>query len=418
MASSETATLLGRPGFARYFATVAAARATGTMFNVAGVLLILQRTHDLALAGIVVAAATLPGAIPGPSLGGWLDVTSNRRRLVVLRRALPAVSLTAVLLLAGHPPHWPLPLASLLAGLTTPLSAGAFSSVLPEVAGPELIGVANAFEAASFNAAFIVGPALAGLLAAAAGPATAVEVQLGLGIVIAALIAGDRTFELRPQHAEPRPERVLHAVGRGFAAIWRIGSLRRNTVVDCIYVLAWGTLYVSLPAWAVSVGAGAHASGYMWAAISAGSMISGLALRHLGAVLAPRVVIVGYLLAMAALAAVWPLVAGLAAALSLSFATRIFDGPVLVGLITVRQRLAPAHLRAQIFTTVTSMHAAVVAAGAAGAGLFQKALGTDATLLAFAALLALAGAVSLLTESDGTRAASAEREQASAAARI
>ena len=418
MASSETARLLGRPGFARYFATVAAARATGTMFNVAGVLLILQRTHDLALAGIVVAAATLPGAITGPFLGGWLDVTSNRRRLLVLDRALTALSLTAVLLLAGHAPNWTLPLAALLYGLTTPLSAGAFSSVLPEVAGPELIGVANAFEAASFNAAFIVGPALAGLLAAAAGPATAVEVQLGLGIVIAALIAGDRTFELRPQHAEPRPERVMHAVGRGFAAIWRIGSLRRNTVVDCIYVLAWGTLYVSLPAWAVSVGAGAHASGYMWAAISAGSMISGFALRHLGAGLAPRAVIGGYLLAMAALAAVWPLVAGLAAALTLSFATGIFDGPVLVGLITVRQRLAPAHLRAQIFTTVTSMHAAVVAAGAAGAGLFQKALGTDATLLAFAALLALAGAVSLLTESDGTRAASAEREQASAAARI
>src|SRR5258707_1613018 len=186
MASSETATLLGRPGFARYFATVAAARATGTMFNVAGVLLILQRPHALAVAGIAAAAVTLPGAIPGPSLGGWLDVTSNRRRLLVLDRALTALSLTAVLLLAGHAPNWTLPLAALLYGLTTPLSAGAFSSVLPEVAGPELIGVANAFEAASFNPAFIVRPALAGPLPAAAGPATALDVQLGLGIMVLA----------------------------------------------------------------------------------------------------------------------------------------------------------------------------------------------------------------------------------------
>src|SRR5258708_2103566 len=153
MASSETATLLGRPGFARYFATVAAARATGTMFNVAGVLLILQRTHDLALAGIVVAAATLPGAIPGPSLGGWLDVTSNRRRLLVLDRALTALSLTAVLLLAGHAPNWTLPLASLLYGLTTPLSAGAFSSALPEVAGPGPLALGNARGAAGLHRA-------------------------------------------------------------------------------------------------------------------------------------------------------------------------------------------------------------------------------------------------------------------------
>jgi hypothetical protein len=60
---SQTSQLLRRPGFARYFATVAAARATGTMFTVSGVLLILERTHDLALAGIVVAAASLPAAV-------------------------------------------------------------------------------------------------------------------------------------------------------------------------------------------------------------------------------------------------------------------------------------------------------------------------------------------------------------------
>src|SRR5258708_13709824 len=130
----------------------------------------------------------------------------------------------------------------------------------------------------------------------------------------------------------------------------------------------------------------------MWAAISAGSMISGFALRHLGAGLAPRAVIGGYLLAMAALAAVWPLVAGLAAALTLSFATGIFDGPVLVGLITVRQRLAPAPLRAQIFPTVTSMHAAVVAAGAAGGGTFPEGLRAPAALRALPGVPPPAGA--------------------------
>ena len=100
MERSEVTQLLRRPGFVRYFATVAGAQATGTMFTVSGVLLILERTHDLALAGIVVAAASLPATVTGPFLGGWLDVTASRRRLLVLDRLLAALALTAILVLA------------------------------------------------------------------------------------------------------------------------------------------------------------------------------------------------------------------------------------------------------------------------------------------------------------------------------
>jgi MFS family permease len=303
MASSETATLLRRPGFARYFATVAAARATGTMFSVAGVLLIFQRTHDLALAGFVVAAASLSGAVTGPFLGGWLDVVDSRRRLLVLDQAVTALALATLLVLAGHAPNWLLPLVGLLYGITAPLSAGAFSAVLPDIAGPELLDIANAFEGASINAAFIVGPALSGLIAATAGAATAIELQVAAGIVLAALIAGNATFERRPQHAEAQPRGVLHAVTQGLAATWRIQPLRWNMVIDGVYVLAWGTLNVGFPAYAVAIGVGAHDSGYMWAVIAAGSLVGGFALRRRSAGLAPRLFIGGYLLAMAVSAA-------------------------------------------------------------------------------------------------------------------
>jgi MFS family permease len=403
MPSSDAAALLRRPGFARYFVTVAAVRATGTMFSVAGVLLILQRTHDLALAGAIVAAATLPGAITGPFLGGWLDVTASRRRLLVLDRALTSVSLVAVLLLAGHAPNWLLALAALVYGLTSPLSAGAFSAVLPEVAGPELIGVANAFEGASFNVAFIVGPALAGLIAGVAGPAAAIDVQLISGLALAALIASDETFELRPSHHEAAPSNVLHAVRDGLAAIWRIAPLRWNTVIDCIYVLAWGTLFVGFPAYAVAVGAGAHASGYMWAAISAGSMIGGFAPGRAASARPPRLLLGGCLLAMGVSAGAWPLAASLPLALALVFVTGLLDGPALVALISIRQRIAPAHLRAQIFTTAASLHSALLAAGPAAAGLIHEASGTTATLLTFAGLIALAAVAAFRTQSDVAR---------------
>jgi hypothetical protein len=77
----------------------------------------------------------------------------------------------------------------------------------------------------------------------------------------------------------------------------------------------------------------------------------------------------GYFLAMAALAAVWPLAGTVAPAVGLIFLTGIFDGPGLIGLISIRQRLAPEHLRAQIFTTANSIHSAVIAPGAWWRGL-------------------------------------------------
>jgi len=169
-------------------------------------------------------------------------------------------------------------------------------------------------------------------------------------------------------------------------------------------------LYVGFPAYAVSVGAGAHASGYMWAAVSAGSMIGGFVLSRRAAGRSPWRLMSGCLLAMAVSALAWPLAASLSVALALIFLTGLLDGPALVALISIRQRVAPAHLRAQIFTTAASIHFAVIAAGPALAALVHEAFGTTATLLAFAALIAVAGTASLLTQSNiGEPAAEAGR---------
>jgi MFS family permease len=401
MAVSETVRLLRRPGYARYFGVVAATRTTGTMFIVGGPLLVLARTGSLTLAGLVVAGETFAGAVTGPFLGAWLDVTPSRRRLLVLDRAVTVVSLTAMLLLAGHGPDWLLPVVGMIVGATTPLSSGAFSSVLPEVAGQELIAIANTFEATSINTAFIVGPALAGVIAGTAGAAAAILVQLAACVVLAALVAGDRTFDLRPEHGEAAPSRILHAVRQGVSSLWRIAPLRWNTLIGVIYVTGWGMLNVGFPAYAVKVRSGVHASGYMWAAIAIGSMVSAFALRGVARGLRSRRLVGISFLAMAVSVAIWPLAGGLAPALGLIFLTGALEGPSLVALIAVRQRMAPAHLRGQVFSTAGSLDLAAIALGAAIAGPMQAGLGTDGVLLVFAALLTLAGLLSLATDSDG-----------------
>ncbi len=397
MASSETLQLLRRPGYARYFTVVAAARATGSMFGVSGVLLVLERTGDLTLAGLVVAAATLPGALTGPFLGAWLDIARSRRRLLVLDRAITIAAIGALIALTGHAPDWLLPLVAVVYGITSPLSSGGFATVLPELVGARLLDVANTFEATSVNAAFIVGPALAGIVAGTAGAAAALEVQMAVGAVLALLIAGDRTFELRPVHEAGAHAGLRAAAGAGLRSLWRIAPLRWNTITGMIYTSAWGTLNVGFPAYALSVGAGAHASGYLWAAISLGSMVSAFAFRGPALRLAPRLLVSGSFLLMALSVAAWPLAGGLLAALLLVALTGALEGPSLVALIAVRQRVTPPRSRGQIFATVGSLNLAAAAAGSAAAGPFHAAFGTDATLGGFAGLMVVSALVSIGT---------------------
>jgi MFS family permease len=180
-------------------------------------------------------------------------------------------------------------------------------------------------------------------------------------------------------------------------SLLRIPALRANVLASVISVAGWGTLIVGFPAYAERVHAGAAAAGYMWAAISLGSMLSAFAFRERALRLAPGLLIGGSFIAMGLSVALWPLVDGLAGALLLIALTGVLEGPSLVALIAVRQRVAPAHLRGQIFATVSSLLIAASAVGAAGAGPLHAALGTTATLLAFGVLMLVSGLSALLS---------------------
>jgi MFS family permease len=399
VAGSEITILLRRPGYARYLSVVAASRATGTMFNVAGVLLVLEWTGSVVLAGITVAAATLPAAVSGPFLGAWLDLARSRRRLLVLDRAVTIAALAALLLLAGHAPNWVIPVIAVAYGVTSPLSAGAFSSMLPELAGPGLLDVANTFEASSINAAFIVGPALAGLIAGLTGAGAAIGVQMAVSALLIPLIAGDRIYELRPPHTRPA-RRFLATVSDGLRRMRGIPALRAHVIASVVSVAGWGVLVVGFPLYALSVDAKASASGYLWAAISLGSMVSAFVFRTRAQRLSANTLICCSFVAMGLSVALWPLVDGLAGALALVAFTGVLEGPSLVAVVAVRQRLAPPHLRGQIFATIFSLDLAASAGGSAAGGPIHAAWGTTAVLATFGVLMAASGLVVLWTAGD------------------
>jgi len=160
------------------------------MQNVGAAWLMLSLGAGPGYVALTQTAASLPYfllALPAGSAGDIFD----RRKLVLYTEAwMMAVALIlAVLTISGFMTPW------LLLGLTFALSAGdafetpTWRAILPEVVSKDDLAAASALNGIEFNLARAVGPALAGLVIAAAGVATTFVVNfmsfLGVILVVA-----------------------------------------------------------------------------------------------------------------------------------------------------------------------------------------------------------------------------------------
>jgi MFS family permease len=332
------------------------------MFNTAGVLLVLDRTGSAPLAGATAAAAVVPGALAGPVLGAWLDVVRRRRALIVFDQLLSVVALLAIVALAGHAPDWTVPAVTVFYSVTRPFSSGSFFSALAEIAGPELLDQASAVEATSLNLAVIIGPALAGVLAGLIGVAPTVELQATLTVLVAGLVALNPAFEAR---SLDRSRSVSHALRTGLRALARERVLLATSLSSSLAAFGWGLMLLGFPLYAVrTLHSSAHTSGYLWAAVAAGSIIGTFVLH--GPPGLRRVGLSYGILGLSAL--LWPLAGTLAVAVGLIGLTGFLEGPAYSGTIALRQRHAPPAVRAQVMTTLSGVSQLALAAGAALGG--------------------------------------------------
>jgi predicted MFS family arabinose efflux permease len=379
--------LRGQPGWPTFFVAATLARLSNEMLSVALVLLLLARTGRPALAGAVVAAATLPSVVSGPLLGAWLDRTARRRAALAANQALSGASLLAILVLAGPSPAWALLGLAAVAGAAAPLLTGGFTSMIPQLVPEELLGRANALEATSFNSAAIAGPALAGAVAASLGAGTAVGVEVLLaGAALGAIV---RLPALVPPQAG-----AAGSLGRtlrdGLAHLARTPVLRGVTVTTALALGGQGLLTLALPFLAERLGAGRAGAGWLLAALEAGGIAGALAAaRLLGRWPSERVVLAG--VGVAGLVTMtWPLAPSFPAALGLLALAGLADGPAFAATFTTRQRFSPPRLRAQIFTTAASLKVGAFSVGAALAGPVVQHAGVDRALLAVGAVALLA----------------------------
>jgi predicted MFS family arabinose efflux permease len=277
------------------------------------------------------------------------------------------------------------------AGITYPLSFGGFTSMIPSLVPGELLPPANALETTSFNAALVVGPALAGTLSAVIAPAAPLIVEAALALAALALIVRIPGLDRAPEHS---PGRTLWSVaGDGLRTIVSVPQLRGVTAAAAFGMAGLGLLTVAFPLFAVEhLDVERSAAGYMWAAFAVGSTLGALTLVRIQRRFPPeRIVFTGYAV-FGVLVLAWPLANVLAVFLALVALAALADGPALAAQFAVRQRHVPPSLYGQVFTTAVGLKVGSFALGAALAGAVATGLGS-AEALVVAATLQILGAI-------------------------
>src|SRR5438876_3539617 len=141
------------------------------MQNVGAAWLMTSLTPSPVVVALVQAATSLPVFLVGLPAGALADIVDRRRLLIVSQGwMLLSAAALGVLTLIGFMSPWILLALTFALGLGAAMNTPAWQAIVPEVVSPSELQEAVALNAAGFNVARAVGPALGGLIVAAVGP--------------------------------------------------------------------------------------------------------------------------------------------------------------------------------------------------------------------------------------------------------
>ncbi len=239
--------------------------------------LTFRLTHSTLLLGVVGFASSIPAFLLAPFTGVLADRWNRHRTLIVTQVLSMMQALTlASLVLSGTVVVWHIILLSLSLGFINALDAPVRQSFVVElVEKKEDLGNAIALNSSIFNAAQLVGPAIAGILITLVGEGICFLLNgISFIAVIISLLAMKITF---CQKKERQNKALWHGLKEGFSYSFSFAPIR-----SVLLILAWsnllGTSYSTLlPVYASDIlHGGAHTLGFLTAAVGCGAFIGSI----------------------------------------------------------------------------------------------------------------------------------------------
>ena len=352
--------------------------------------MLVHQPHAAALTSAVQAASLLPVLFVSLPAGVLADVLDRRRILLVLSVLMALLAGTlAVLTKAGLATPTVLLLLTFLMGCGQALTNPAWQAIQPELVPRPMIPAAAAMNSLNVNIARAVGPAVAGLIVAAAGPFAvfAVNAVSFVGVTLAVL-----TWR-RPPDAPGTAEHLVPALRSGTRYVRSAPGVRRIMLRAALFVLPASGLWALLPVTASSsLHLGASGYGVLLAALGLGAVLGALVIRRLRALGSDSALLAAGTLAFAA---------GTACCAVLHSAVPVTAVLVLAGagwlvnlssLNTALQLTLPAWVRSRGLSVYLVVFMGGQGIGSLVWGLAAGAMGLEPALLASAGLLVLGAA--------------------------
>ncbi|AHH98098.1 MFS transporter [Kutzneria albida] len=362
----------------------------GSSFSfVALPLLVLETTGSVAQMGLLTAAASV-GALSTGLFAGMLADNVDRRRLMITCDLVRVVlmGLVPVLWLAGSQ-IWFLYVVMVLTSVCNTIFDVTYVTAVAGLVHSSQLVAANGRLQGTFGVANVLGPVVAGLVAAASGPAMAV----GFDAASFAVSAAGLTMITLRMPADQKPMRGATWRDRraeffmGVVFLWRVPVLRWLTVLlSVITFLSLGLTDVFIYYLRSGLGQDDQVVGVVLALVSAGAVVGAVLAAPLrrswgfGLCWTISYAICGVAVALLGMSEQVVVVALMATAFNL--------GTTLAGVcnMSLRQSMTPSHLLGRVTSAFWTIHGAAGPIGAAVLAALVQHVGVQTPLLVVGAL--------------------------------
>jgi MFS family permease len=188
-------------------------------------IVLTQLTHHNATAvGVVMALQFGPQVLLLPLTGFAADHLDRRKLLIATQAAMGALALgLGILTIAGLIQLWHVYVFAFLLGCVTAFDSPTRQSFVSELVGEADLSNAVGLNSTSFNAARMIGPAIAGVLIAAVGSGWVFLINAASFVAVLCSLSLLRVGEL---HREARAVRKRGSLIEGFRYVWERPDLK------------------------------------------------------------------------------------------------------------------------------------------------------------------------------------------------